>query len=153
MNKQPLITTLITTYKRPELLKRAILSALNQTYSHLIVYVFDNASDDETEEMVRNLMLTDSRIRYHRHPINIGMMGNYQFALSQVKTPLFSLLSDDDLLLPWFYETALEGFAKHPDIAFSATSTLVMTSAGQVDYVPMDLWIREGYFFTTRRGF
>ncbi|MEK7713004.1 MAG: glycosyltransferase, partial [Nitrospirota bacterium] len=35
----PLITTIIPTYRRPKLLRRAIKSALNQTYPHLQVCV------------------------------------------------------------------------------------------------------------------
>ena len=130
--QNPLITTIITTFRRPKLLKRAITSAMNQTYSNIRICIYDNASGDETETIVREFIKLDSRINYHRHEQNIGMMKNYQFALSKVNTPLFSILSDDDLLLPHFYKETLEALQKHPLCAFAITSTIVMTPKGNV---------------------
>ena len=45
---QPLITTIIPTYQRPQLLRCAIQSVLDQTYANFQVCVYDNASGDET---------------------------------------------------------------------------------------------------------
>ena len=41
------VTALIVTYRRPEFLRRAILSVLGQTYSNLQLKIFDDASDDD----------------------------------------------------------------------------------------------------------
>ncbi|MGC1877994.1 MAG: glycosyltransferase family A protein [Rhabdochlamydiaceae bacterium] len=143
---EPLITTIIPTYKRPKLLKRAIMSALNQTFSDLQVYVYDNASDDETEEIVRECIEKDARVKYHRHHQNIGLLRNYQYGLSEVKTDYFSFLSDDDVLFPWFYEEALHPLRQFPECAFSAGSAVIMSEEGKVIRVPLDLWKREGVF-------
>jgi len=70
----PLITTVIPTYRRPRLLKRAILSALGQTYRNIQVCVYDNASGDETAEVVAGIANGDRRVKYYCHPTNIGMM-------------------------------------------------------------------------------
>ena len=145
-NSVPLITIIIPTYKRPKLLRRAITSALNQNYPSFQVQVYDNASGDETREVVEEFMKKDPRLKYHCHSKNIGMIGNYEFALNEVKTPYFSLLSDDDVVFPWFLEEAMKGFQSFPDIAFSAASTIIMSENGEVIRVPLDLWSKEGYF-------
>jgi glycosyltransferase involved in cell wall biosynthesis len=142
----PLITTIILTYQRPQLLKRALSSVLKQTYPHFQVCVYDNASGDETEEIVREFLEKDSRVKYHCHPQNIGMIANYEYALKEVKTPYFSLLSDDDLILPWFFEEALKGLQSYPEAAFSACSALIMSDKGKIIRVPLDMWPREGCF-------
>jgi glycosyltransferase involved in cell wall biosynthesis len=144
--KHPLITTIIPTYKRPQLLKRALASVLSQTYPHFQLSVYDNASHDETEAVVREFMEKDNRVKYHCHEQNIGMIANYQFAMSQVNTPLFSLLSDDDVLFPWFYEETLKGFELFPESAFSASSTAIVNESGKTVLIPLDSWSREGYF-------
>lgn len=141
-----LITTIITAYKRPTLLKRAIESVLAQSYPKFQVIIFDNASNDETGEIVRAFMQKDSRVKYHCHPENIGMMANYAFAFSKINTPYFSLLSDDDFLLPWFYETAIAEFVKHPDAGFVGCGTQLVTSSGELLHSPLNLWEREGYY-------
>lgn len=141
-----MITTIITTYRRPHLLKRALKSVLNQNYPHFKVCVYDNASNDETEKIMLDFMRNDSRVEYHRHPENIGMMANYAFGFSRINTPYFSFLSDDDYLLPWFYETALEGFKKYPDAAFSSCGVLAVDVNNNVVADPISGWKNEGYF-------
>src|SRR3984957_13165227 len=140
------ITTIIPTYKRPKLLRRAILSALGQTISDIQVQVYDDASNDETEEVVRECMRKDGRVKYHRHPRNIGLLQNYQFSLAEVKTEYFSFLSDDDVLFPWFYEETLRALHRFPECAFAAGAAIIMTEGGKVVRVPLDLWKKEGVF-------
>lgn len=139
-----MITTIITTYKRPYLLKRALRSVLNQTYSNFQVFIYDNASDDETETIVKEISKNDSRIHYHKHPHNIGMMANYAYAFSKIETPYFSFLSDDDYFLPWFFETALDAFSKNPEAAFSSCGVLAVNKYNNVVSDPLAEWSREG---------
>jgi glycosyltransferase involved in cell wall biosynthesis len=102
------------------MLKRAIQSVLNQTYPNYQVCVFDNASGDQTASLVKDLITSGANIRYHRHSTNIGPLENFQYGLKRVDTPYFSFLCDDDILLPGFFEKALEGFEAHPDAQFSS---------------------------------
>ena len=125
---KPLITTVIPTYRRPKLLHRAILSVLNQTYPHISVCVYDNASGDETEEVVAQMTKKDSRVRYYRHPENIGSFNNFNYGLQEVKTPFFSLLSDDDVLVPTFYEEAIKAFRQYPETMLVCMPTIVVDS-------------------------
>jgi len=48
----PLITTIIPTCRRPELLRRAVLSALAQAGSSARMTVFCNASSEATGDLV-----------------------------------------------------------------------------------------------------
>lgn len=119
-----LITTVIPTFQRPQLLKRAIESVQNQTISPLTILVSDSASQDETEEMVREIGKKDPRVFYYRHPSPITAVQNFEFGLQWVKTPFFSFLADDDLLLPSFYEKGLSLLEKYPQAEFFLGSTL-----------------------------
>jgi glycosyltransferase involved in cell wall biosynthesis len=113
--EKPRITVVLPTYKRPQLLKRAIQSVLNQSYQNFRVCVYDDASNDETCRIVSELSANDPRITYYCHTKNIGTFANTNFGLEKVDTPYFSILTDDDFLFPEFFETALEGFERHPD--------------------------------------
>jgi glycosyltransferase involved in cell wall biosynthesis len=124
------------------MLKKAIQSVLNQTYPNYQVCVYDNASADQTASVVKNLITSGANIRYHRHTTNIGMQENFQYGLKRVDTPFFSFLCDDDILLPGFFEKALEGFEKHPDAQFS-TGLAVYTDTREItDVKPQGV---EGY--------
>lgn len=120
------VTALIPTYQRPELLRRAILSVLKQTYTDLQVAVFDNASGDRTENVVNSLKKMDDRILYHCHPTNIGALKNFKFAFQSVNTPYFSILSDDDALSFEFYEQAVPILEQDPDMMFVILNTLTI---------------------------
>ena len=121
---EPKITTLLCTFKRPKSLKRAILSALNQTHRNLQVSVFDDASSDETATVVANIMKTDKRLSYHCHAANIGALANFRFAFESIDTPYFSMLSDDDLLVNDFYENAVNVLESNPKIMFVILNSL-----------------------------
>jgi glycosyltransferase involved in cell wall biosynthesis len=142
----PQISIIIPTYRRPALLKRALKSALKQTYSNFKVQIYDNASGDATPEVAAEFMKCDPRIFYHCHSENIGMLGNYQHAFNKVDTAFFTFLSDDDIIFPWYLDTVLEGFKHYPDIAFSASSALIISDDAQVQAVPLCLWKKEGLY-------
>ncbi len=143
---KPIITTIITTFRRPTLLKRAINSILSQTYPHFQILVFDNASGDETDAVMAEFVNSDHRIKYHRHIQNIGMMKNYEFAFSKIDTPYFSFLSDDDYFSPWFYETAIKDLEQYPNAGFSVCSVQVINDEEQLLFNSHCLWGKKGYF-------
>lgn len=113
------ITAVIPTYKRPQLLKRAVRSVLNQSYPHFTILISDNASGPETDVVVQELLRQDARIKLLKHPLNLGITGNFQAACMQVSTEYVCFLPDDDFYAPHFFEEALEAFSRYPDIAFA----------------------------------
>jgi glycosyltransferase involved in cell wall biosynthesis len=132
MTCPPLVTTIIPTYRRPHLLKGAILSVLNQTMSEIQVCVYDNASGDETAKVVEEIAKIDPRLKYYCHSHPIDPADNFQFGIASVKTPFFSLLADDDLLAPNFYEIAVSAMNRFPDCSFFLGSTLDVKANGKV---------------------
>ena len=92
------VTVLIPTFNRVKLLIRAIESVARQSYSEISIIVCDNASTDETELVVKEMINLDNRIIYIKHLTNIGGLENFRYAFGLVKTPFFCVLSDDDFL-------------------------------------------------------
>ncbi len=137
---KPTITTIIPTYRRPKQLKEAIRSVLKQTYPHFQVCVYDNASGDDTALVVAKMAKADPRVKYYCHSSNIGAFDNFQYGLEHVETPFFSLLSDDDLVLPEFYETALAGFESHPTAMFSVTDVIHVGIQGCIQRTALETW-------------
>ncbi len=143
------ITAIIPTYKRPYLLKNAIQSVLDQTFSDFVLIVLDNHSEDETGDIVKEYQRKDPRIQYICHAENIGMMKNYEYGFSLIQTPYFHFLSDDDSILPSFYEDAIEIFSRHKDIGFYSGSTQIVSSAHTIIAEPNLQWAKEGYWQKT----
>lgn len=90
------ISIIIPTFNRANYLKHAIESALSQDYEEIEVIVSDNASTDETPEIVKKYF-KDKRFNYFRNQQNIGMVANWRKALYEYANgEFFLILSDDD---------------------------------------------------------
>lgn len=148
----PQITTIITTFHRPQFLKRAVESVLAQNYPYFHLCIYDNGSDEETYQLGKEFSKLDSRVFYHRHSNNIGMMNNYSYAFSRIDTPYFSFLSDDDFLLPDFYDTALTDLEQNPTAAFTVCNVYVINAEGERMFESLCLWEKTG-LYDIPRGF
>ncbi len=73
-----------------------------QTVDSLEVIVSDNASDDETIEVLREF--DDERLSVIRQPQNIGAIGNWNACLSAANGKYVTMLSDDDSVASFFLE-------------------------------------------------
>jgi glycosyltransferase involved in cell wall biosynthesis len=145
-DKASMITTVIPTYRRPQLLQRAVKSALEQKGVSVSVRVFDNASGDETADVIARLAVDYPRLHYHCHESNLGAAANFEFGLRSVDTPFFSILSDDDYLLPGFYKQALNDLEQNPAAMFWAGLTLNVDEQGVIWDARIDRWPRDGLF-------
>lgn len=147
-NGAPLITTIIPTFRRPRLLRRAIMSVLSQEQVPLQICVYDNASGDETAAMVSKLSksVQDNQIKYFCHEKNIGSLANFQHGMQQVNTPFFSFLSDDDYLLPGFYRRALEQLENCQRAMCWVGMTLNVDETGKIWDARLQHWSRDGFF-------
>jgi glycosyltransferase involved in cell wall biosynthesis len=103
----------IPTYNRAGFLRRAIESALDQTYPDVEVLVSDNASTDETPEIARSF---GDRIRYHRNAENIGMWPNFELLTKLATGDNFGWLQDDDLIHRDFTRRAMAAFESNSDV-------------------------------------
>lgn len=110
----------LPTYRRPERLRRTLKSVQAQTYPALDIFVADDASPDNTPDVVAEAQAKDARIRYHRHAANIGAVRNFAYVLDQCTSPYFMWMSDDDLLAPRFVERLMAELERDPgvDLAF-----------------------------------
>ena len=96
-----LFTIAIPTYNRAGLLKRAIKSALDQTYTDFEVLVSDNASTDDTPKLLASMP-----VRVVRQITNVGIISNWNTCLREARGRYVVILSDDDLIEPDFLQRA-----------------------------------------------
>lgn len=115
MIETKLVSVIIPTYNRAEMLREAIESVLNQTYENFELLILDNCSPDHTSDVVASF--NDLRIKYLRHHCNIGAAGNYTYGLYLAKGKYVSFLPDDDRYTHKFLENRMACFETNPDIA------------------------------------
>jgi glycosyltransferase involved in cell wall biosynthesis len=94
----------IPTRERADTLYWSLKSCVNQKYENLTIWVSDNCSIDNTEEVVKSF--SDKRIRYIKTPERVSMSHNWEFALSHIEEGFVTYIGDDDALLPDAFEFA-----------------------------------------------
>lgn len=137
---KPRVTVLIPTRNRSQLLRRAIASVAGQTFKQWELVISDNASTDDTEVSVEQYREADPRIRYFRHPENIGMLGNWASLIGRADKEYFCVLSDDDILLPRFLETAVNALDRDGELGMCFGRTAIIDNDGVLSvYAPSEM--------------
>jgi glycosyltransferase involved in cell wall biosynthesis len=138
----PVVSVLVPTYRRPGLLRRTLASLTSQRAEgfSIEVWVYDNASGDETEQVVRRAGTSRVPVHYVRRAENIGSTLNFTGAIRDVRSPFFAVISDDDVLLDGALQGNVSSLLAHPEA--SAWNGVVLAGSAQrlVGYRPAPQW-------------
>lgn len=107
MGSNSVISILMLTYNRENLVSRAIESILRQTYSNFEFIIVDNGSTDKSGQIADEYAKQDSRIRViHRSKGTISAGRNT--ALDAAQGDYIAFIDDDDWAEPDFLEFLLD---------------------------------------------
>lgn len=118
-HSEPLVTIGIPTRNRARTLPLALNSALQQTYTNIEVVVSDNASTDETPDVLQQAGSRDERIRVIRQVEPITMLRNHETTWRAARGEFFMWLADDDQLSPNFIVGAVKALEERTDAALA----------------------------------
>lgn len=104
------ISIVLPTYKRPKILRRALKSILDQTYSKWECIVVDDDPKSSAKSVLD--IYNDDRLRYVSHNTNRGVSAARNTGLEHSTYSLVSFLDDDDEWLPKKLELQAEKFTK-----------------------------------------
>jgi glycosyltransferase involved in cell wall biosynthesis len=102
----PYFTVIIPTFNREHLIARAIKSVQDQTNQDWECIIVDDASNDNTEHVVREFIKNDSRIRYIKNKINKERCVSRNIGIQLAEGKYICFLDSDDYHL----ENHLEHF-------------------------------------------
>lgn len=129
-----LITILIPTYNRIELLKKAYHSCKNQTNTNFNLIIVDNASNDGSQDFLSSAFAQDKIIsELILNPINLGATFSITNALKKVKTPWVTIVCDDDTIEPDFIEKSLPIISK-TKTGFIITGFNIINEYGELQF-------------------
>lgn len=107
---RPWVTFCITTYKRPEHLRKQLQSLLEQSFPYFLIIISDNDIEASAEKVVKEI--NDQRILYQCNGENLGMVKSFNKSLSKATTEYVVMISDDDPVYPEMLQT-LYDLSKH----------------------------------------
>src|SRR6202158_1213213 len=115
MGEEQLLTIAIPTFNCAHFLPDAIASVLRQGVDDCEILILDNASEDNTEEVVRSF--ENPRIRYLRNPSNLGACENGNRCLRNSRGRYIKFLCADDVLLDGILRKQLNVLETRPEVA------------------------------------
>lgn len=132
VTERPTVAVCIPTYNQSQYLSQAVLSACNQTYPDVEVWVADDASTDETPAIMAALRQQYPQVRYHRQPQNCGIAENSSWLLRQPKTEFVVRLDSDDLLAPEYVDTLVNLAVQYPNAGYAHTAVQEIGKGGEL---------------------
>ena len=129
------ISVCIPTYQRPEFLKEALCSVMEQTLQPIEIVIGDDSYDHETEKLVLDIKKECKiPIFYTRHSPSLRQADNINYIYKMAKGEKIVLLHDDDLLLPTALEDLYSCWNLHPDLTAAYGNQYFISEEGDIDF-------------------
>ena len=94
-NQEIFFSVIIPTYNRAYCISEAVHSILDQTFENYELIIVDDASTDNTFEIIENI--NDQRIKYLRNEANKGQSASLNIGAAIAKGRYLAFLDSDDL--------------------------------------------------------
>ena len=112
---RPLVSVIIAVYNEEKLIKTAIGSILNQTYSNLEILVVNDGSTDKTEETLKNINDPRLKVIYQENQGQAAALAN---ACRLATGKYIANLDSDDIAYPIRIEKQVQLFESDPALAW-----------------------------------
>ncbi|MDR3046909.1 MAG: glycosyltransferase [Bacteroidales bacterium] len=127
--KENLVSIIMPSYNSASHIAQSIESVLAQSYSCWELLVVDDASSDNTTEIVQKFVNQDERIKLWALPTNYGSAVARNFAIQNASGQFLAFLDSDDLWLLYKLEKQL-AFMNHQQAAFSFSAYQLIDDQG-----------------------
>lgn len=131
------VAVYVVTYRRHDMLRRAIRSVLDQTHFNLVVHVIN---DDPGDAIVDAIVagFGDARVRMYLPVEKRGATRNFNLAFMDCESHYASLLEDDNWWEPQFIERQIQVLESQPDAPLAISNERVWKE------MPDHTWIDTG---------
>lgn len=129
---QPLVSIIIPTFNRANLIAATLNSVKLQTYSHWECIIVDDGSTDNSEAVITDFCTHDNRFHFYKRPENLKKGANTcrNFGLQHSLGEYINWFDSDDVMYEAFIEKKLNAFSQNPNAD--------VVSSGFVKYNPKE---------------
>jgi Glycosyl transferase family 2 len=132
MSSTPDVSVVIPTYSRPDLVARAVRSALAQTIRDIEVIVVVDGPDDATRRELSTI--ADPRLRVIGLPRQLGAPNARNVGAHEARAPWTALLDDDDEWLPHKLDVQL-GLARTATVSAPIIASRLINRTPRAEFV------------------
>ena len=125
------ISVIMPVHNEPEnILKPAIKSILNQTYSDFEFIIINDASTTNVEDVI--FSFKDERIRYYKNEQNLGVVGTLNRALDLVTGEYIARMDADDISFKTRFAEQVKVLDENEEIGLVATGGIMHPSKQRI---------------------
>ncbi|MCK4903443.1 MAG: glycosyltransferase family 2 protein, partial [Candidatus Marinimicrobia bacterium] len=128
----PVISVILPVYNGKHYLAECIESVLHQTYTNFEFIIVDDASTDNTPQILEDYLSQDERIRVITNPVNQKQTISANTACKNAGGKYLARMDADDIALPTRFEKQLEFLEADPEIGMVGTWTDTISESGIV---------------------
>lgn len=133
------LTILITCYNKEKYISYILGQLIDQNCQEIDVHIIDDASTDNSQSIVKELVDNIDNFYIHNLETNHGTGYVRNYALSLVKTNYFIFIDADDMLVENYVSLLLEKIDKYPDADIIHFCTRVYPLGGKTS-LDFSLW-------------
>lgn len=116
--KDKLVSIVIPTYNRIDLIAETVNSAISQTYNNIEIIVLDNNSSDGSFNYLQEKYKTNNKIRIYKNDVTYDIVKNWRKCFEYSEGEYVLILWSDDLIDPDFIFKTQNFLEENPNAAF-----------------------------------
>ena len=98
-NKHPYLAICLTIFNMEKYIKKNLISILNQSFQDFEIIIINDASKDETENILKKVQLDDDRIKVISHTKNLGIYRSRIESIINTRSDFILLMEPSDMYL------------------------------------------------------
>src|SRR5215471_18121754 len=114
----PSLSVVVPNYNHAKFLPTCLTAILRQSSKPLEILVLDDASTDNSLEVIRQFAAEHPLIRLVQNEKNLGVMPNLNKGVELSRGEYVYIASADDEVVPGLFEKSLRLLAEHPEAAY-----------------------------------
>ena len=129
--KSSTLSVLIPNYNHGKFITEAVSAILNQSHRPDEIVIGDDASTDNSLEIIEEIASCTSIVRIIKNKKRLGVIGNITHLINSVQTRYIYLASADDMILPGLFEKSMNMLEKHPEAGLCTSLSITVDENGK----------------------
>lgn len=147
----PTLSVVMTNYNHSRYIPNALDAILGQSYTPLEIIIIDDASTDESLDILEKYAQKLPLIKLYRNKENMGILYNVNRLLELAKGDYFYSAAADDLIKPGFFKESMDMLSRHPRAGLCSTlSDLIDENGTPCGMVTKTIFTTKSIFVSPR---
>jgi len=127
----PKVSIGLLVYNESRYIELSVRSLLELQYPNLEIIISDNASTDDTVEIINNIIKNDKRVHFHQFETNQGVHANFLYVNAYATGKYFMMASGHDLWSQDLVTECVHLLENHPDAMIAFGTPVWINSEGE----------------------